>query len=61
MENDLKYIAEGRYRNLTVTIKTNTFASAIRAAKHIVKENDAITSAVVRDRKGDVLKVVGRE
>lgn len=59
--DDTRYIAEGRYRNLTVTVRTHTYEGAIRAAKHIIKDNDAITSAVVRDRKGEVLKVVGKE
>lgn len=60
MKDEIKYIAEGRYRNLTVTVKTSTFASALRAAKQIIKENKQIDSACVKDRKGEVLKVIGR-
>lgn len=58
--DDTRYIAEGRYKNLTVTVRTNTYEGAIRAAKQIIKHNDAIDSACVKDRKGEVLKVVGR-
>ena len=53
-----RYVAEGKYRNLTVTIRCTTYASAVRAAKQIIAHNEMIESACVRDRKGNVLKVV---
>ena len=52
------YTAEGKFRNLTVTVKTKTYGSAVRAAKQILKQNDVIKTACVMDRKGNVLKVV---
>lgn len=60
MIDETRYVAEGKYRNLTVTVRCTTFASAVRAAKQIISHNDVIDTACVRDRKGNVLKVVSR-
>lgn len=55
-----EYIAEGKYRNLTVTVRCTTYGTAVRAAKQIIAHNDMIDTACVKDRKGNVLKVIGR-
>ena len=58
MRNEYIYTAEGKYRNLTVTVQCRTYETALRAAKNIIKENEKITTAVVKDRKGNTLKVI---
>lgn len=58
--NESHFVAVGVYRNLRVTVRTNTFEEAIRACKQIMFHNPPIITCHIEDRKGNTLKVVKR-
>ena len=58
--DELYFVAVGEYKNLKVTVKTLTFASAIRACSQIMNHNPEIDTCHVEDRKGNTLKIVTR-
>lgn len=55
-----KYFVEGKYRNMTVTIHTTSYAAAVRGAHQILAVNDGIQTVAIKDRKGEIIKVVKR-
>lgn len=53
-----KYFVEGKYKNMTVTIHATSYAAAVRGAHQILAVNDGIKTVAIKDRKGEIIRVV---
>lgn len=54
------YIAHGKGGRKSVQITTFTMESAERSARQILNENSEINTVAIKNRKGDVIKVIKR-
>lgn len=54
------YIAHGKGGRKSVMITAYSFNTAVRAAHQILNENSEINSVAIKDRKGNVLRVIKR-
>lgn len=58
--NDRMFVAHGKTGRKSVMITAYSFDTAVRAAHQILNENREMESVAVKDRKGNVLRVVRR-
>lgn len=60
MKNEL-YTISGEHGNLKIRIITNTYGSAIRAGRAVLKSAPEFGIVNIQDRKGNILKVIRGE
>lgn len=54
------FVAEGRHKNFRVIIDCISYTTACRAARQILNDNPEMATANIKNRKGEVIKVVKR-